>query len=75
VQWVATVVEPHGIVEEREQEDDERVGAGRAWEEGEPCRGDTLPVAYAVYGGLLARGFIEDGVHEFLDVRYGDVRI
>jgi hypothetical protein len=72
VQGVVAIVEPHGVVEEGEQEHERRVGVGRLGKEGEGRSGDPLPVALAVYGGMLARGPLEDCVHESCGVRYGD---
>jgi hypothetical protein len=74
VQGVLVVVEPHGVVKEGEQENERRVDAWRLREKREPCRGDPLPVAFAVYRGILARGPFEDGSHEPSGVGYGDAR-
>jgi hypothetical protein len=67
------VVEPHGIVEEGEQEHERRVGAGGLGKEGETCGGDPPPVTLAVQERILARGPLEDGVYEPCGVRYEDV--
>jgi hypothetical protein len=66
------IVEPHGVVKEGEQEHKCWVGVGRLGKEGEGRSGDPLPVALAVYGGMLACGPFEYGVHESCGVRYGD---
>jgi len=49
-------VEPNGIVKEGEQENECWVGVGYLRKEGDPGRGDSLPVALAVYGRILACG-------------------
>ncbi len=74
VQGVVAVVEPHGVVEEGEQEHNRRVGARRLGKEGEARRGDPPPVALAVQERILARGPLEDGGNEPCGVRYGDAR-
>ena len=56
VKRVMVFVEPNGIVKEGEQENECRVGVGYLRKEGEPGRGDPLPVALAVYGRILACG-------------------
>jgi len=43
-------------VKEGEQEYERRVGVGYSGKEGEPGRGNPLPVALAVYGRILACG-------------------
>jgi hypothetical protein len=42
-------------VKEGKQEYERRVGVGYLGKEGETRRGDPLPVAFAVYEGILAR--------------------
>jgi hypothetical protein len=59
-------------VKEGEQEHERRVGLGSIGKEGEGRSGDPLPMAFAVYGGVLTRGSRKDGVHESCGVRYGD---
>ena len=71
---VVVIIQPHGIVEEGEQEHERRVGTGRLGKEGQTGRGDPLPVAFAVYERILARGLLEDSLHESSGVRYGDTR-
>jgi len=56
VQGIVVIVEPHGIVKESEQEYACRIGVGYLRKEGDPGRGDPLPVAFAVYGRILACG-------------------
>src|SRR5829696_1938268 len=75
VHGVDAVVDPHGIVEEGEQEYERRVGFGRLGQEGEACRAYPFPVVLAVYGRIFARGSLEDGVNESCGVRYGDARV
>jgi hypothetical protein len=58
VQGIVVIIEPHGIVKEGEQEYERRVGAGYLRKEGEFGRGDTLPVAFTVYGRI--RDYILD---------------
>jgi hypothetical protein len=74
VQRVVIIVEPHGVVKEGKQEYERRVSAGRLGKESKIRRGNPLPVALTVYGRILARRPLEDGVHEPSGVRYGDAR-
>src|SRR5215217_431462 len=71
---LASPSQHHGVVKDSEQEHERRVGAGRLGKESEGRSGDPLPVALAVYGRVLARRPLENGLHEPCGVRYGDTR-
>ncbi len=70
VVWVSVIVEPHGVVEEREEEDEEPVGFWRLREEGEAVGSHPSPMPNAVYARVAPRGSGDDGLDE--DARVGD---
>src|SRR5918997_1345368 len=75
VHGVDTVVDPHGVVKEGEQEDERGVGVRRLRQEGEARRADPFPVVLTVYGRVLARGPLENGVNEPGGIRYTDAGV
>jgi hypothetical protein len=72
VQGIVIIVQPDGIVEEGEQKYERRVGGGCLRKERDVGRSDPLPVAFAVYGRILARGPLKDGGYKPSGIRYGN---